>query len=97
MRRIGYVVPLERTYRCLNCLDHTLQRPFDVSHLSVTCPTCGSFERFVNDDVYQQFQHYEESPPESLTWDRLDRAEKLMISERVVRSGHSIEDFGIEE
>ncbi len=87
----------ERTYRCLNCLEHTLTREFDVSHLSVTCPNCGSFERFVNDDVYQRFQDYEESPPESLEWGQLDRTEKLMVSERVVRTTHSIEDFDIEE
>ena len=88
---------IERTYRCLNCLEHTLTREFDVSHLSVTCPNCGSFERFVNDDVYQRFQDYEESPPESLAWGQLDRTEKLMVSERVVRTTRSIEDFDIEE
>ncbi|MFB6296774.1 MAG: hypothetical protein ABEH66_08075 [Halobacteriales archaeon] len=87
----------ERTYRCLNCLEHTLSRTFNVSHLSVTCPNCDSFERFVNDDVYQQYQDYEESPPESLAWDRIDRTEKLMISERVVRTTRSIEDFDLEE
>jgi phage FluMu protein Com len=90
-------VTRERTYRCLTCLEHTLTREFDVSHLSVTCPACDSFERFVNDDVYQQFEAYEESPPESLDWSRLDRMEKLMVSERVVRTSRSIEDFDIEE
>lgn len=89
-------MPRERTYRCLNCLEHTLTREFDVSHLSVTCPNCDSFERFVNDDVYERFQNYEESPPNGLAWDRLDRTEKLMVSERVVRTTHSIEDFDIE-
>ena len=87
----------ERTYRCLTCLEHTLTREFDVSHLSVTCPNCESFERFVNDDVYRQFEAYEESPPESLAWGQLDRTEKLMVSERVVRTSRSIEDFDIEE
>jgi hypothetical protein len=90
-------VTTQRTYRCLNCLEHTVSRGFDVSHLSVTCPVCGSFERFVNDGVYQQFENYEESPPEDLAWDRLDRTEKLMISERVVRTTRSITDFNIEE
>ena len=87
----------ERTYPCLTCLEHTLTREFDVSHLSVTCPNCESFERFVNDDVYRQFEAYEESPPESLAWGQLDRTEKLMVSERVVRTSRSIEDFDIEE
>ena len=87
----------ERTYRCLTCLEHTLTREFDVSHLSVSCPNCESFERFVNDDVYRQFEAYEESPPESLAWGQLDRTEKLMVSERVVRTSRSIEDFDIEE
>jgi len=90
-------VPTERTYRCLSCLEETLSREFDISHLSVTCPNCESFERFVNDDVYQQFEAYEDSPPEELDWDRLDRTEKLMVSERVVRTSRSIEDFDIEE
>lgn len=85
------------TYRCLNCLDHVLTRSFDVSHLSTTCPECGSFERFVNDAVYEQFEAYEADPPEGIDWDRLDRQEKLAVSEQVVRKGRSIEDFSLEE
>jgi hypothetical protein len=83
----------ERTYRCLNCREHTLTRPFDVSHLSITCPVCDDFQRFVNEDVFVQFREFEDDPPENLDWDRLDGMEKLMISERIVRQGHSIEDF----
>jgi phage FluMu protein Com len=86
----------DRTYRCLNCLEHTLTRPFDVSHLSITCPVCDEFQRFVNDDVYDQFRAFEEDPPESLEWDRLGQLEKLAISDGVVRSGRSIEDFSVE-
>ncbi|OYR64975.1 hypothetical protein DJ71_22540, partial [Halorubrum sp. E3] len=71
-----------RTYRCLNCLEHTVSREFDTSHLSVTCPNCDSFERFVNEAVYQQFQAFEESPPTEIDWDRLDRMEKLVVAER---------------
>jgi len=52
----------KRAYRCLNCLEHTVSREFDTSHLSVTCPNCGSFERFVNDAVFQQFRAFEEPP-----------------------------------
>jgi late competence protein required for DNA uptake (superfamily II DNA/RNA helicase) len=86
----------ERTYRCLNCREYTLTRPFDVSHLSITCPTCGDFQRFANENVLVKFRDFEEDPPEHLEWERLDRSEKLMISERIVRQGHSIEDFDLE-
>ncbi|OYR39913.1 hypothetical protein DJ82_08695 [Halorubrum sp. Ib24] len=86
-----------RTYRCLNCLDHTVSREFDTSHLSVTCPNCGSFERFVNDAVFQQFRAFEESPPAELDWARLDRTEKLIVSERLVRSTKTLADFDVVE
>ncbi|MGQ3327920.1 hypothetical protein [Halorubrum sp. FL23] len=84
-----------RTYRCLNCLEHTVSREFDTSHLSVTCPNCDSFERFVNEAVYQQFRAFEESPPTEIDWDRLDRMEKLVVAERLVRSTKTIDDFSI--
>lgn len=84
-----------RTYRCLNCLEHTVSRAFDTSHLSVTCPNCGSFERFVNDAVFQQFRAFEESPPADLDWARLNRTEKLMVSERIVRSSKTLADFSV--
>ena len=86
-----------RQYRCLNCLEHTVTRSFDASHLSVTCPTCGSFERFVNEDVYQQYETFEESPPTELDWDRLDRMEKFLVCERLVRSTKTLADFEIVE
>ena len=84
-----------RTYRCLNCLEHTVSREFDTSHLSVTCPNCESFERFVNEAVYEQFRAFEESPPADLDWERLDRTEKLVVAERLARSTKTIEDFDI--
>ncbi|WP_280585647.1 hypothetical protein [Halorubrum sp. Boch-26] len=86
-----------RTYRCLNCLEHTVSREFDTSHLSVTCPNCGSFERFVNDAVFQQFRAFEESPPVEIDWERLDRTEKLIVSERLVRSTKTLADFEVVE
>ncbi len=86
-----------RTYRCLNCLEHTVSREFDTSHLSVTCPNCESFERFVNEAVYRQFRAFEESPPPELDWERLDRTEKLVVAERIARSTKTIEDFAIVE
>lgn len=85
----------ERRYRCLNCLEHQLTRPFDVSHLSITCPECGSFERFVNNAVFEQFEAYEAEPPTGLDWEELGRQEKFMVSEQVVRKGRSIEDFSV--
>ena len=86
-----------RSYRCLNCLEHTVDREFNTSHLSVTCPTCGSFERFVNEAVFQQFQAFEESPPTKIDWERLDRMEKFVVSERLVRSTKTLDDFAVVE
>lgn len=86
----------ERTYRCLDCLEHTLSRPFDVSHLSVTCPVCESFQRFVNQDVYDQYLAFEEDPPDHLEWSRLGEAEKLMLSDGVVREGRDVDEFEIQ-
>jgi len=74
-----------------------VSREFDTSHLSVTCPNCGSFERFVNDAVFQQFRAFEESPPTEIDWARLDRMEKLLISERLVRSTKTLADFEVVE
>lgn len=85
-----------RVYRCLNCNEHTITREFDTAHLSITCPVCGSFERFINDTVFEQFRAFEKSPPESLDWDRLERRDRLVISERVARTNRSIEDFELE-
>ena len=86
----------ERTYRCLDCLEHTLSRPFDVSHLSVTCPVCESFQRFVNEGVYDQYRALEEDPPDHLDWSRLGKVEKLMLSDGIVRESHDIEDFELQ-
>jgi DNA-directed RNA polymerase subunit RPC12/RpoP len=84
-----------RAYRCLNCLEHTIDREFDTSHLSVTCPNCDSFERFVNEAVFQQFEAYETSPPPEFEWNRLDRTEKLIVAERLVRSTKTLDDFEV--
>jgi hypothetical protein len=87
----------DRRYRCLGCLDATVARPFDVSHVSLTCPGCGAFERFLNETVLDQFRAFEAAPPDGLDWGRLDRREKLLVSERVARTGRSVEDFAVEE
>ncbi|MFD1569850.1 hypothetical protein [Halorubrum laminariae] len=84
-----------RTYRCLGCLDHTLTREFDTSHLSVTCPECESFERFVNEAVFQTFRGFEKSPPDELEWGRLDRTEKLVVAERLARTAKTLADFDV--
>lgn len=88
---------MDRTYRCLTCLEHTLSREFDTSHLSVRCPVCSSFERFVNEAVYRQFRAFEESSPAGIDWERLDRTEKLVVCERLVRSTKTLADFTIVE
>lgn len=85
------------TYRCMNCLEHTVTRTFDVSHLSVTCPRCESFERLVNEAVVSQFEAFEDAPPTELDWDGLSRAEKLLVSERVARRGRSLDDISVED
>jgi hypothetical protein len=83
-------------YHCLNCLDNTVAREFDVSHLSVTCDACGEFGRFVNGHVLAKYREFEDSPPEDLDWERLDRMEQFLVAERIVRKGHTLEDFEIE-
>jgi len=88
---------MDRIYRCLSCLDHTLSRGFDTSHLSVTCPNCGSFERFVNESVFEQFRAFEAAPPEEVEWETLERREKLLVSEGIARRGRSIDDFSVGE
>ena len=85
----------ECQYRCLTCLEHTVPRGFDVSHLSLTCEACGEFGRFINDRVYDQFLAFEDDPPESLEWERFERTEKLMLSQQVTRTTRSVEDFEI--
>lgn len=85
----------DRDYRCSNCFDHTVSRAFDTSHLSTTCPVCDSFERFINDTVVSQFRTFEDSPPKDLDWAELSRKERLMVSERVVRTDRSVEDFQV--
>ncbi|WP_096393620.1 hypothetical protein [Halorubrum trapanicum] len=84
-----------RTYRCLNCLDEVVTRSFDTSHLSRTCPNCGSFERFANEAVVERFESLEASPPGDLDWDRLERREKLLVAERLARTDKEIGDFDV--
>jgi hypothetical protein len=84
------------TYRCLDCLDHTITRDFDVSHLSVTCNACGEFARFVHEGVYEQYEDFEDSPPADFAWGELSRLQKFMVAEGLVRSGKSLDDFDID-
>ncbi|KOX96386.1 hypothetical protein [Halorubrum tropicale] len=84
-----------RTYRCLNCLDETVTRSFDTSHLSMTCPNCESFERFANEAVIEQFESLEASPPSEFDWDRLERREKLLVAERIARTDKTLADFDV--
>lgn len=82
-------------YRCVACLDATISRPFDVSHLSRTCEECGEFDRFINTVVIEQFDALEADPPADLPWAELDRTRKFLIAERLSRKGHSIDDFEV--
>ncbi|QSG07918.1 FmdB family zinc ribbon protein [Halapricum desulfuricans] len=84
------------TYRCTNCLDHTLTREYDVSHFSIRCPNCGEFARFVHGGVLEQYEAFEESPPAELDWGRLGRMEKLVVAEKLVRQGKTLDDFEVE-
>lgn len=85
------------SYRCSECFDHTLTREFDVSHLSVRCPNCGEFARFVHEGVIEQYETFEESPPADLDWERLDQMEKFFVAERIVRQGKTLDDFDVED
>ena len=93
---MGIAVPT-RTYRCLHCLDVTVERDYDVSHITVTCPECGEFGRFVHEGVYQQYRSFEEDPPEDLDWERLSRIEQFVVAEKMVREGKTLADFDIED
>ena len=88
-------VSRSHTYRCLNCLDATVTRTFDTSHLSRTCPDCGSFERFANEAVIERFESLEASPPAELDWGRLERREKLLVAERLARTDKTLADFDV--
>jgi len=86
-----------QTYRCLNCLDHSVSRPFNVSHVSLTCENCGEFGRFVQQKIYDKFERFEESAPEEFDWNRLDRMAKLVVAERLVRTDKTLADFDVEK
>ncbi|ELZ48180.1 hypothetical protein C463_01281 [Halorubrum californiense DSM 19288] len=88
-------MPRTRSYRCLNCLDHAVTRSFDTSHLSMTCPNCGSFERFANEAVIERFESLEASPPSEFDWERLERREKLLVAERLARTDKTLADFDV--
>jgi len=85
----------EQTYRCSACLEGTVTRTFDVSHLERTCDRCGEFARFVHEGIFEQFEAFEQSPPDGLDWDRLDRLEKFYVCNGIVRDGKSIDDFDV--
>lgn len=84
------------SYRCSSCLEHTLTRDFNVSHLSVKCPACEEFARFVHEGVLDQYEAFEESPPADLDWGRLGRMEKFVVAEGLVRQGKTLADYDVE-
>jgi DNA-directed RNA polymerase subunit RPC12/RpoP len=86
----------DTVYRCLNCLEDTITREYDVSHLSVTCESCGEFGRFVHQGVYDQYRAFEEAPPADFAWADLDRMQKFVVAEGLVRSGKSLDDFDVD-
>mgnify|MGYP007131708885 CR=1 FL=1 len=45
----------------------------------------------------EQFAAFEAESPADLAWDRLDRLEKLVVCERLVRSDKTLADFTVEE
>ena len=83
------------SYRCSDCLDHVVSREYDVSNLSMSCPSCGEFARFVHGDVLDRFREFEASPPSDFGWERLDRLEKFVIAEGLVRRGKSLDDYDV--
>jgi hypothetical protein len=74
-------------------MEESVERSFDVSHLSVRCGSCGEFGRFVNERVLDQFEAFEADPPDALDWGSLDRTRKLLVAEQVARRGRSVEDL----
>jgi hypothetical protein len=85
------------SYRCSSCLDHTVERSYDVSHVSLSCPACGEFARFVHEGVLAKYQEFEETPPPDFDWERLDRLEKFVVAEGIVRKGRTLDDYDIED
>lgn len=85
------------TYRCTNCFDSTERRRFNVSHLSTTCSNCGAFAQFIDENVFEQFRTFEESPPDSLDWEQFDQTEKVLVCNEIVRGGRSLEELAVEE
>jgi len=87
---------VSQTYRCLSCLDATVERGFNVSHITVTCEGCAEFARFVHDGVYQQYRDFEDESPAALDWDVLSRMEKFVVAEKMVREGKALDEFDVE-
>ena len=84
------------SYRCSNCFDHAVTRAYDVSHFSLSCPSCGEFARFVHGAVLAKFEEYEETPPAAFDWERLGRLEKFVVAEGIVRRGRTLDDYNVE-
>ena len=74
-------------------MEGSVERSFDVSHLSVSCESCGEFSRFVNERVLDQFEAFEADPPAALDCAALGRTRKLLVAEQVARRGRSVEDL----
>ena len=83
------------SYSCSECLDQTISREYDVSHFTMSCPSCGEFARFVHGDVLAKFEAFEESPPEEFGWERLGKLEKFVIVEGLVRQGKTLDDYSV--
>lgn len=84
------------TYHCSSCFEQTLTREYDVSHFSVTCPSCGEFARFIHGEVLAKVEELEETPPEDFDWGRLSRMEKFVVAEGIVRQGRTLDDYDVE-
>ena len=82
-------------YRCESCLEATIERSFDTSHVMKRCPECSAFGRFINQAIIDRFEAYEATPPENFEWGRLAKPEKLLVAERLARTDRTIEDVSI--
>lgn len=83
------------SYRCTNCLDHSVTRDYDVSHLSRACDACDDFGRFVHEGVLAKYREFEDSPPADFAWSQLERMEKFVVAEGLVRQGKTLDDYGV--
>lgn len=84
-------------YTCEQCLEETVERDFNVSHVIRVCSACGDSHRFINSHVLETHSELEEEPPEGVEWGRLSASDQFRIAERIARYDTTRDDITMEE